>query len=178
VTECELWRAQSGKIHAVRPPGPLYDAREQNRTWCSTQIVSGPRWQGQWDNVTCSQCAKMFDRQPARDAREEREARAEFYSSSADDWWPNYNLYLESDHWAVTRHMVMTLYGWQCQECGGRADHVHHIFYPRGVTPGSAAWIRAQKLYHLVPLCRGCHDNVHGRTFYPRDAPFQTLLPR
>jgi hypothetical protein len=77
-------------------------------------------------------------------------------------WWKAYERYLMSPFWLERRRRVLERARNMCEGClSRRAVHVHHREYPRDALPGTAAWIRAEKLFMLVALCEACHQDLH-----------------
>jgi 5-methylcytosine-specific restriction endonuclease McrA len=80
-----------------------------------------------------------------------------------DAWRDEYDRYLTGDAWYRKRLMVLRRAKGKCEGCGEQpATQVHHRIYPRDCPPGSPDWCRQEKLYHLVALCRQCHEDVHA----------------
>jgi hypothetical protein len=40
---------------------------------------------------------------------------------------------------------------------------VHHRRYPQDCWPGSQEWVAQEKLFDLIAICEGCHDDVHSQ---------------
>lgn len=77
----------------------------------------------------------------------------------ADDgelWDRVYEAYLDSRWWRSRRKRVMKHYDSTCQiqypGCVGTAHEVHHRSYEM---------IGFEPLYHLVPVCKHCHQELH-----------------
>jgi 5-methylcytosine-specific restriction endonuclease McrA len=101
---------------------------------------------------------------------ESEKRHAEFLAERAaqvalrEEWWDRYAEYLFTDVWQDKRHAVLRRDDWVCKGCGtARATQVHHLRYPPDCQPGSDAWIRQEKLFDLVAVCRQCHDDLHPR---------------
>lgn len=75
-----------------------------------------------------------------------------------DQWWFEYNQYLESPKWQAKRDLVLARDWHQCQAkldgCTNTAEHVHHLSYEH---------LFNEPLFELVAVCRSCHDQIHGR---------------
>lgn len=73
-----------------------------------------------------------------------------------------YRLYLDSPMWMEKRRKVMGRCRRLCEGCANRrAVEVHHLRYPPWpIMPGSAEWLRREKLWDLVGVCRECHEDV------------------
>ena len=63
--------------------------------------------------------------------------------------------YRQSKQWQVIRTKVLAAANHKCAGCPKRATEVHHRDYRPRVLKG-------EDLTPLVPLCRGCHQKVHG----------------
>jgi hypothetical protein len=62
------------------------------------------------------------------------------------------DVYLQSDHWLVTREHALERSGRECQSCSSkRRLQVHHLSYER---------IGREEPEDLVVLCRPCHDRL------------------
>ena len=75
----------------------------------------------------------------------------------------DYKSYLTSDHWILTRRVVLILYGSRCAVCGSSSSlDVHHRSYE---------FICRERLIDLVVLCRTCHGIVHKLRERHNDMP-------
>jgi 5-methylcytosine-specific restriction endonuclease McrA len=78
------------------------------------------------------------------------------------DWREAYDRYRQTPLWAEKRRLVLERAKRICEGCGvRRASEVHHLRYPSGALPGSDDWLRSEKLFDLVALCEGCHQDLH-----------------
>lgn len=64
-------------------------------------------------------------------------------------------MFSDGYYWDGVRMAVLEAYGHVCIRCGLDADEVHHIC-PRHY--GGTNHPR-----NLIPLCKGCHDEIHRR---------------
>jgi ribosomal protein L37AE/L43A len=104
--------------------------------------------------------------QDAEAVRRQAEWQTEIAERDAlrEGWWDAYDEYLFTDVWQDKRQAVLRRANWTCEGCGvHRATQAHHLRYPRDCLPGSDAWIRQEKLFDLVAVCRQCHDDLHPR---------------
>jgi len=65
-----------------------------------------------------------------------------------------YENYLDSPEWKETRSEVLKRDNYTCQDCGGKAENVHHLDYDCLETDEEAE--------HCVSLCRDCHRSRHN----------------
>lgn len=71
-----------------------------------------------------------------------------------------YQDYLATDTWKVTRDKALAHYGRKCYLCGASGDvqiDVHHNTYERA--PGR------ELMSDLIPLCHDCHQQYHRVDF-------------
>jgi 5-methylcytosine-specific restriction endonuclease McrA len=87
--------------------------------------------------------------------------------AESQSWWALYEVYLQSPIWAEKRRRVFERARGLCEGCGiRRPNRIHHLRYPKGSSPGSDEWLRAEKLFDLVALCDSCHADLHpGKEF-------------
>lgn len=75
-----------------------------------------------------------------------------------DEWWDQYNQYLESPEWHSKRELVLARDHNRCQArmdgCTRAAEHVHHLTYEH---------LFDEPLFELVSVCRSCHNRLHGQ---------------
>jgi 5-methylcytosine-specific restriction endonuclease McrA len=94
----------------------------------------------------------------ARYWKEVEEANARARQERQEDWWEQYNQYLESPEWRSKRDLVLARDNNRCQArmdgCTRVADHVHHLTYNH---------LFNEPLFELVAVCRSCHNRLHGR---------------
>lgn len=65
-----------------------------------------------------------------------------------------YAEYLKSDHWKMTRRLVLEMFAYRCGRCSSTTQlNVHHQTYER---------LGAEELSDLEVLCRRCHADHHG----------------
>ena len=66
----------------------------------------------------------------------------------------DYEDYLETPEWQVTRDLAKERVGFRCEKCGSdNYLHVHHLSYKR----------RGEELPEdLEVLCKACHEKLHG----------------
>jgi len=147
----------------------LFD-QEKGRTLCgkSREDCPGRLAPGLLEDATCKVCIRSLqtsikrEQQAAEWERQRREAQAQREEESRQ-WWEAYERYLITPTWLEKRRLVMQRAGGLCEGCRkARAIEVHHLRYPSGVLPGSAEWIRAEKLFDLVALCADCHKDLHS----------------
>jgi hypothetical protein len=84
------------------------------------------------------------------------EQRFEF---DEEEWQATYRRYLRSAKWRRVRARVLRRDQHTCQICGGKANQVHHIQYPRSHQRGE--FTREQYDY-LEAVCGDCHMKEHG----------------
>jgi hypothetical protein len=78
-------------------------------------------------------------------------------------WQQAYDIYRQSPTWAEKRRLVFARSQRICEGCGCRpVQEIHHLRYPANCLPGSAEWIRSEKLFDLVGLCEQCHQDLHS----------------
>lgn len=63
-----------------------------------------------------------------------------------------YNEYMKSINWSIKRGERLAIDNWICQDCGLKAEQVHHITYKR---------FKREKMEDLVSLCVECHKKRH-----------------
>jgi len=160
-------QVRQGKIHLFREEPAGY--HEGQRTFCGKTLEACPGEirLGYFGDVDCKVCrnsiesAERYAESQARWSVEAREREAQRREESRQ-WWLAYDQYLQSPTWREKRRMVLRRARGLCEGCGVRPPvQVHHRCYPQGVWPGSAEWIRAEKLFELVALCTECHDDLH-----------------
>lgn len=80
-----------------------------------------------------------------------RKRRAE---QRREQWFAEYNQYLQSDEWATRREKVMKRAGGVCEGCReNRATQVHHLTYDN---------VGRELLFELVAICDDCHEIAHS----------------
>lgn len=64
--------------------------------------------------------------------------------------------YLKSDQWKAVRLEALVREKGKCQICGDESafNDAHHVWYPENICD--------TKEYHLVILCRACHEFLHA----------------
>jgi 5-methylcytosine-specific restriction endonuclease McrA len=78
-------------------------------------------------------------------------------------WQSAYERYRQTPTWAEKRRLVFQRSHRLCEGCGVRPPReVHHLRYPVNCLPGSAEWIKCEKLFDLVALCEDCHSDLHA----------------
>ena len=66
--------------------------------------------------------------------------------------------YLKSDDWKERRKYLMELANWTCCQCDNKATQLHHLKYDN---------LGNEELdIDVIPLCKDCHDNIHGKGEY------------
>lgn len=160
-----------GKVHVLK----FDEGLGEDRTFCGKTLVScpGTSKQGRLSQMTCAVCRNAWDAHQQALIRaakwqaehEERRAMNEAAREEASRQRREaYDRYLDSDTWANRRLKVLQRADWVCEGCGSaRATQVHHLQYPQDVTPGSREWIASEMLFHLVAVCRPCHERLHSR---------------
>jgi len=69
--------------------------------------------------------------------------------------------YLKSDEWKEKRRYLMEVSDWTCSKCGAKATQLHHVSYEN---------IGNEELdTDVIPLCKDCHDEIHGKGVYGYD---------
>ena len=72
-----------------------------------------------------------------------------------------YRKLLRRPEWQARRLQIITRDGNKCTKCGNVENlHVHHLKYSSDVTWNSPDT-------ELITLCKGCHNNAHGKTNDP-----------
>ena len=118
------------------------------------------------DEINCGQCLRSIATQAEREQRQreweqQRAEREQARVRERAEWDRAYREYLRSEIWLKKRRLVMRRAGGMCEGCGERrATEVHHMTYPP-YWPGSAEWIRNEKLFDLKAVCRQCHEDKH-----------------
>jgi 5-methylcytosine-specific restriction endonuclease McrA len=64
-----------------------------------------------------------------------------------------YKIYLKSVAWQNKRKAAFEHHGKYCFKCGTLACDIHHLTYEN---------VGYEPLDDIVPLCRQCHEAVHG----------------
>lgn len=76
------------------------------------------------------------------------------------DWisMEDYRTYLKSEAWRAKRRLVLAYVSDTCITCNTTltetSANIHHISYER---------VRNESLNDLIPLCKTCHKEIHGR---------------
>jgi len=65
----------------------------------------------------------------------------------------SYAEYLESSTWRAIRARALKRDKNKCRACGEKAEHVHHIRYPKNLGDEKMEW--------LYSLCVPCHNAIH-----------------
>lgn len=81
-------------------------------------------------------------------------------AESKEEWKREYGEYLASAKWKRVRARAMKRDDGICQDCGGKARHVHHLRYTKAHGRGDFS---RQPLKNLVSLCATCHRARHAR---------------
>jgi hypothetical protein len=160
----------SGMVHQVDV--------ENDQTFCGKTFAKcpGEKFNGTADLITCKVCLrsretrarhaeweKKFAQQQA-EARQTERAKRMNYEDQRRQWQSDYSEYLSSPIWLGKRARVLQRANDTCEGCGcRRAWQVHHLRYPRNCRPGSDEWVRQEKLFDLIAICRECHEDVHQR---------------
>jgi len=159
-------------------PGAIHLVNEgTGRTWCGKELstIPGDIFRAFNQEITCRSCKKSVvtwaerERQSAQWKREAEE-RAQQKAEEQRQWWEAYDRYLESPVWQEKRRLVLRRANGVCEGCQ-KADavQVHHEFYPRECLPGSPKWIAQEKLFHLIAICRRCHEDLHSENMSIED---------
>ena len=83
----------------------------------------------------------------------EYKQRANF---NREHWHPLYESYLQSPEWENKRNQAINIHGSLCVFCGSEYKDIHHLSYERVGNECVET--------DLVPLCRKCHGEIHGKT--------------
>jgi 5-methylcytosine-specific restriction endonuclease McrA len=75
-----------------------------------------------------------------------------------------YSEFMASPEWRTLRNRRLQLDGYICQDCGGGATRVHHIWYPK-----EQHW-KETPLWALISLCEDCHTKAHR--IFDRSVPW------
>jgi hypothetical protein len=79
--------------------------------------------------------------------------KKEFNKNNTEQWWKDYNEYLQTYKWQLIRKMVLEREKYICQGCGiAKANHVHHTTYEN---------LGHELLFQLIALCVPCHNKLH-----------------
>jgi hypothetical protein len=77
----------------------------------------------------------------------------EYNKNKSEEWWKNYNEYLQTYNWQLIRKRVLEREKYICQGCGiAKANHVHHTTYEN---------LGDELLFQLIALCVPCHNKLH-----------------
>lgn len=69
-----------------------------------------------------------------------------------------YQEYLKSDKWKLTKEFRKQIDSYKCTKCGeGENLEVHHKTYIR---------VGNENIHDLITLCRDCHELVHGQEYF------------
>jgi hypothetical protein len=154
-----------GKVHQV----------DCEQTLCGKLLRScpGEKFKGFSDEITCEVCLRSretrarnaeWERKYAQEQARYAEQRETDYQKKQRQWREAYDRYLLSGEWFAKRAKVMRRANDMCEACGiRRAVHGHHLRYPRNCLPGSDEWVKQEKLFDLIAICRECHEDVHQR---------------
>src|SRR5215469_6801385 len=146
-------------------PGKVHLVWEDGKTKCGKFLddVPGRPRTGTLKDVDCKLCQSGFQsfvefEQSQQHWRQVSEENAQARAEQDRLWRDQYNEYLLTDAWNTKRIAVLLRANYICEGCGSaKATQAHHLEYPRGCVPGSEEWIRQEKLFHLVAICRQCH---------------------
>lgn len=72
----------------------------------------------------------------------------------------DYQRYLGSWTWKIISKHAMQAMNGKCEFCGGPADAVHHIYYPK-----DRRNLGLEDISSLCVACKRCHDVLHGQSF-------------
>jgi hypothetical protein len=79
--------------------------------------------------------------------------KKEFNEKKSNEWWNDYNQYLQTYKWQLIRKRVLEREKNICQGCGiAKANHVHHTTYEN---------LGDELLFQLIALCLPCHNKLH-----------------
>ena len=162
-----LWEARAYWMPGSgRQPGKVHQVDPQRRvTLCgkAREQCPGQRVHGGPDLITCKGCLASRAAAAKRIAREREWQQQETNRQQQHArWWQAYTEYLTSPVWQRKRLAVLRRCTFLCEGCGERRDtQVHHREYPRA-WPGTPEWCAAEKLFHLIAICDGCHADVHA----------------
>lgn len=70
----------------------------------------------------------------------------------------DYQRYLGSWTWKIISKHAMQAMNGKCEFCGGAADAVHHIYYPKDRRD-----LGLEDISSLCVACKRCHDVLHGQ---------------
>lgn len=90
---------------------------------------------------------------------------------SMTDRQKRYAEFTRSPEWMRLRNRRLQLDGYICQDCGGSATRVHHVFYPE-----EEYWAETP-LWTLISLCDACHTKAH-RIYKPGTVPWGSHVDR
>ena len=84
---------------------------------------------------------------------------AEALKQRNDEWYKEYDEYLQTPGWRVVRQAVLGRDKGKCQECLHygiikKATQIHHMTYKN---------LHSERLYELVSLCDECHGRMPHR---------------
>lgn len=82
-----------------------------------------------------------------------KEAKAVARAKRREEKKENYAKYLESSTWRKIRARALKRDKNKCRACGEKAEHVHHIRYPKKLGDEKMEW--------LYSLCAECHNAIH-----------------
>jgi hypothetical protein len=159
-------RFGAGKIHVLKST-PEPDSSLKTLCGRTLEECPGERRNDSLSKVTCKACWSSLEsadkwqrwQQEHREWQLQQQLQAE---KENRQWWEAYNKYLQSPAWIQKRQLVRRRSGGICEGCGQQnAVVVHHRNYPKDVIPGSAEWVRAEKLFDLVDLCGQYHRDLH-----------------
>jgi hypothetical protein len=152
-------------------PGKVHAFKDSEKFWCGNQpkYAPGRPTSGAKENISCLACQKAMD---SEEKRTEQKAKWDEYTQAQElereqrnrEWWTQYDVYLSGPIWAAKRKEVLKRCGGLCEGCRSNpATEIHHLAwtYPQGTMPGSEQWVRQEKLFQLVGLCRECHSDLH-----------------
>jgi hypothetical protein len=101
------------------------------------------RTDGSVDDFSYRKC--LYNKGPTGRLRKDQEE---------EQWWNEYDEYLNTDEWGRRRSLVMNRAGGMCEGCRERrATQVHHLTYKH---------VKNEFLWELVAICDICHGRIHS----------------
>lgn len=117
--------------------------RGRNPTWDTIEYRYNEIGEQLCFNPECSNVSRRYKNSAKRFRR--------FCSKNCEDD------FLNNFSWTTIRYNVLNEQRFTCQECGARADEVHHII------PVSAAPDKQFDYTNLIALCKKCHRRHHHK---------------